>query len=176
MNRLGMMVDISHVSDDAFWDVLETSQAPIIASHSNCRALTNIGRNMTDEMIRALTKKRGVVHINFGCEFLSQASADASHWVNPHLKGPEKIPPASIADVIAHIDRVVELGGIDSVGIGSDYDGVECVPTGLSDVSGFPNLTRALLEHGYSAEDIRKIYGGNTLRVMREVEQFAATR
>ena len=176
MNRLGMMADVSHVSDEAFWDVLKNSQAPVVASHSDCRALTGIARNLTDEMIVALAKKGGVVHINFGCEFLSQASADASHWVHPELRGPENVPRASIADVVAHIDHVVKLAGIDSVGIGTDYDGVECVPIGLDDVSQFPNLTRALLEHGYSAEDVRKIYGGNTLRVMREVEQIAKAR
>jgi len=179
MNSLGMMVDVSHVSDEAFWDVLETSKAPVVATHSNCKAIANISRNMTDKMIRALGKKRGVVHINFGCEFLSQASADTSEWTNPvgmKGRGEKDIVPATIPDVIAHIDRVVELAGMDSVGIGTDYDGVGCVPVGLEDVSRFPNLTRALLEHGYSAGEIRKIYGGNTLRVMRDVEQAGGAR
>jgi len=174
-----MMVDVSHVSDEAFWDVLETSKAPVVATHSNCKAIANISRNMTDKMIRALGKKRGVVHINFGCEFLSQASADTSEWTNPvgmKGRGEKDIVPATIPDVIAHIDRVVELAGMDSVGIGTDYDGVGCVPVGLEDVSRFPNLTRALLEHGYSAGEIRKIYGGNTLRVMRDVEQAGGAR
>ncbi len=178
MNRLGMMVDVSHVSDDTFWDVIETSSAPVIASHSSCRALTNIARNMTDEMIVALAKKGGVVHINFGCEFLSKASADATPYLHPDRKDLDvkSIPRATLADVVAHIDHVVKLAGVDAVGIGTDYDGVECVPTSLDDVSKFPNLTRALLAKGYSADDIRKIYGGNTLRVMRQVEAAAGRR
>jgi membrane dipeptidase len=200
MNRAGMIVDISHVSDKTFWDALETSQAPVFASHSSCRAISNIPRNMTDEMITALGKKGGVVQINFGCEFLSQKSADAAERANlqAHFReleekykdNPEqlraafrafakesqdKVPPATLDDVVAHIDHVVKIAGVNAVGIGSDFDGVGCVPTGLDDVSKFPNLTRALLEHGYSAENIRKIYGGNTLRVMRAVEKAAHT-
>lgn len=170
MNRLGMMVDISHVSDKTFWDVLGASRAPVIASHSSCRAISSIPRNMTDEMIVALAKKGGVIQINFGCEFLSQKSADTSAYLNPKIPKGTKAVPATLADALAHIDRVVKIAGIDAVGIGSDFDGVDCVPTGLDDVSKFPNLTRALLEHGYTAGDIRKIYGGNTLRVMRAVE------
>ena len=198
MNRLGMLVDISHVSDKTFWDALETSKAPVFASHSSCRALSNIPRNMTDEMIVAMAKKGGVIQINFGCEFLSQKSADVSKRLNftaryraiqeKFKNNPEKeraaiqaltkeegskIPPATLDDVVAHIDHVVKIAGIDAVGIGSDFDGVTCVPTGLEDVSKFPNLTRALLEKGYSAADIRKIYGGNTLRVMAAVEKTA---
>ncbi len=157
MNRLGMMVDISHVADKTFWDALEVSKAPIFASHSSCRALANVPRNMTDEMIVALAKKGGVVQVNFYCEFLSQKS----------------VPPPTLTDVVAHIDHVVKIAGIRAVGIGSDFDGIECAPSGLEDVSKFPNLTRALLEKGYSAEDIRKIYGGNLLRVMRGVEAAA---
>ncbi len=182
MNRLGMMVDVSHVSDDTFWDVLETSSAPVFASHSSCRAISNIARNMSDKMIRALAAKGGIIDINFGCEFLSQASADASPYFNPRLAPPgpgepaPKMPPATLDDVVAHIDHVVKLAGIGAVGIGSDFDGVSCVPTGLEDNSRYPNLTRALLEHGYSPEDIRKIYGGNLLRVMRAVERVAHRR
>ncbi|MBI1791563.1 MAG: membrane dipeptidase [Acidobacteria bacterium] len=199
MNRLGMMVDISHVADKTFWDALEASAAPVFASHSSCRALSNIPRNMTDEMIRAVAKKGGVVQINFGCEFLSQKSADASPWSNPRLsakleegrsagKDPQqaraemkklmaemgvKMPRATLADAVAHIDHIVKIAGVDAAGIGSDFDGVQCVPEGLDDVSQFPNLTRALLQKGYRAEDIRKFYGGNLLRVMRAVEQTA---
>jgi membrane dipeptidase len=157
MNRLGMMVDISHVADKTFWDALEVSRTPLIASHSSCRALANVPRNMTDEMIVALAKKGGVVQINFNCGFLTTAK-------------PEH---ATLADVVAHIDHVKQIAGIGAVGIGSDFDGVECTPVGLEDVSKFPNLTRALLEKGYSAEDIRKIYGGNLLRVMRAAEATA---
>lgn len=190
MNRLGIMVDVSHVSDKTFWDVLEASKAPPIASHSSCRAISNIPRNMTDDMIRALARKGGVIQINFGCEFLSQASADASSWTNPEIAKrlrllPEaerrkaareidaKMPRAKLADVVAHIDHVVKLVGVDAVGIGSDFDGVTCTPEGLDDVSKFPALTRALVAKGYSAEDIAKIYGGNLLRVMQAAEKVA---
>jgi membrane dipeptidase len=166
MNRLGMMVDISHVADKTFWDALEVSKAPIFASHSDCRALTNVPRNMTDEMIVALAKKGGVVDVNFNCGFLSQKSADAE-------AKKETVPRATIADVVNHIDHIRKIAGIDAIGIGSDFDGVECVPEGLDDVSKYPNLTRALLEKGYTAEDIRKIYSGNFLRVMRAVEVAA---
>lgn len=188
MNRLGMMVDISHVADKTFWDVLEVSTAPPIASHSSCRALSNVKRNMTDDMIRALARKGGVVQINFGCEFLSQRSADAgarfqeksdsakSEAERSALRAVyrKKVPRATLDDVVAHIDHVVKLAGVDAAGIGSDFDGIECAPAGLDDVSKFPNLTRALLARGYSAADIQKIYGGNILRVMRAVEAEAA--
>lgn len=170
MNRLGIMVDISHVADKTFWDVLAVSKAPPIASHSSCRALSNVPRNMTDEMIVALAKKGGVIQINFDCEFLSQKSADSlkgQRGKNKHAL------PATLGDVVNQIDHVVQIAGIGAVGIGSDFDGVPCTPTGLEDVSKFPNLTRALLEKGYSSEDIRKIYGGNTLRLMRSVERAA---
>lgn len=165
MNRLGMMVDISHTSDKTFYDALETSQAPIIASHSACRALTNVPRNMTDDMIKALAKKGGVIQINVNCGFISQKSADA----------PKNAPVrATLADVVAHIDHARQIGGIDAVGIGTDFDGITCTPEGFDDVSKFPALTRALLEKGYSPADIKKIYGGNTLRLMRQVEKVAA--
>jgi len=157
MNRLGMLVDIAHVSDKTFWDVLEVSRAPIFSSHSSCRALCEDPRDMTDEMIRALAGKGGVIQINFNPGFLTK----------------RKSPPVNLADVVAHIDHAVKLVGVEAVGIGSDFDGIEQVPVGLEDVSKFPNLTRALLEKGYSASDIRKIYGGNTLRLMRAVEAAA---
>lgn len=176
MNRLGMMVDISHVSDKTFRDALAESRAPVFASHSSCRALSNIARNMSDEMIVAMAKKGGVIQINFGCEFLSQKSADTSTWTNPALKAVQPKPeivPATLADAVAHIRHVVRIAGIDAVGIGSDYDGVGCVPIGLEDNSKFPALTRALLENGFAAADIRKIYGENMLRVMRAAEQTA---
>ena len=188
MNRLGMIVDISHVADKTFWDALEVSSAPIFASHSSCRALTNARRNMTDEMIVALAKKGGVVQVNFSCGFISQKSADADKMfeAKPHAKLDEKdpaaiadymkeyqkeVPAATLADVVAHIDHIVKIAGIDAVGIGSDFDGITCAPQGLEDVSKFPNLTKALKEKGYSDADIRKIYGENTLRLMRAVEK-----
>lgn len=175
MNRLGMMVDISHVSDETFWDVLEASQAPVLATHSSCRAISGIARNMSDEMILAMAKRGGLISINFGCEFLSKESADGSPYFNPALRGKEgvHIPPTTLARLVEHIDHAVQLAGVDAVGIGSDFDGVDCTPTGLEDVSKFPVLTRALLGRGYSAEDIDKIYGGNLLRVMRAVEDMA---
>ena len=180
MNRLGMMVDISHVADKTFWGALEVSSAPIFASHSSCRALSNVPRNMTDEMIVALAKKGGVVQVNFFCEFLSQKSADAGKLFTMSETDPvamakyqKNVPPATLADVVAHIDHIVKIAGINTVGIGSDFDGIPCAPQGLEDVAKFPNLTRALLEKGYTADDIRKIYGGNTLRVMRAVEAAA---
>jgi len=201
MNRLAMMVDVSHVSDKTFWDVLETSRAPVVASHSSCRALSNIARNMSDDMIVAMAKKGGVIQINLGCEFLSQASADASPWFNRRLaveirrraaretKDPKaraelekkleremerKLPRATLGDAVAHIEHVIRIAGIDAVGIGSDFDGVTCTPAGLEDVSKFPNLVRALLERGRTAAEVHKILGGNTLRVMRDVERTAA--
>lgn len=158
MNRLGMIVDISHVSDQTFWDVLETSSAPVFASHSSCRALANVRRNMTDEMIAALAKEDGVIQINFSCEFLTGRK------------------DAALSDVVAHIDHVKKLAGVRAIGIGSDFDGIPRAPTGLEDVSKFPNLTRALLERGYTAGEIRQIYGGNTLRLMRAVERAARIR
>jgi membrane dipeptidase len=172
MNRLGMMVDISHVSDKTFQDVIAFSKAPPIASHSSCRALSNVPRNMTDDMIVALAKKGGVVQINFNCTFLSQKSADdyAAQIKRGVKDSARKAIPATLADVVDHIDHVVKLAGIGAVGIGSDFDGVTCTPTGLEDVSKFPALTRALLEKGYTPDDIRKLYGGNTLRLMRAVE------
>jgi len=186
MNRLGMMVDISHVADKTFWDALETSSAPPFASHSSCRALSNVPRDMTDEMIVALAKKGGVVQVNFSCDFLSQKTADADKEVsakiaaaraenNPALieEYRKSIPRATLADVVAHIDHIVKIAGVNAAGIGSDFDGVSCTPEGLDDVAKFPNLTRALLEKGYSAEDIRKIYGGNFLRVMHATEAEA---
>jgi membrane dipeptidase len=173
MNRLGMMVDISHVSDKTFYDVIDASKAPVIASHSSCRAISNVPRNMTDAMIVALAKKGGVIHINFNCEFLSQKTAD-SERKKPASEHDKNVVPATLADVVEHIKHVVKLAGVDAVGIGSDFDGVKCTPTGLEDVSKFPNLTRALLEEGYSPTDIRKMYGGNTLRVMRAVERARA--
>lgn len=192
MNRLGMLVDVSHVADKTFRDVLETSAAPVFASHSSCRALCNVPRNMTDEMIVAMARKGGVIQINFSCGFLSQKTADAERsarvyerWSEIEKKygaDPERllaetkkltaemrgrVPRATLADVVAHIDHAVKIAGVDHVGIGSDFDGIECAPEGLDDVSKFPNLTRALLEKGYTAADIRKIYGENTLRLMR---------
>jgi len=198
MNRLGMMVDISHVADKTFWDALEVSKAPIFASHSSSRAITNHARNMTDEMIVALARKGGVVQVNFYCGFISQKFRDndaadqraldarlAKENPGKTLSEPDLqvlteklrkemgLTRATLSDVVAHIDHIRKIAGIDAIGIGGDFDGVSCTPEGLDDVSKYPSLTRALLEKGYSAEDIRKIYGGNFLRVMRAVEAAA---
>jgi membrane dipeptidase len=173
MNRLGIMVDIAHVSDKTFWDVLAASKAPILSSHSGARAVSNIPRNMTDEMIQAVSAKGGLVSVNFGCEFLSQKSADTSPWINTSLPKDAKCQQASIDDVVAQIDHIKRIAGIDAIGLGTDFDGVECVPQGLSDSSQWPNLTRKLLEKGYTPPEIRKVYGENMLRFMRAVEQSA---
>ena len=198
MNRLGMMVDISHTADKTFYDALEVTTAPLIASHSSCRAISPHTRNMTDDMIKALAKNGGVIQISFGCDFLSERyytygkehAGDMQTMMatlrkidDPKERGEAiakmraeaaaKNPPATLADVVAHIDHAVKVGGIDHVGIGTDFDGVGCVPPDLASYAMFPNLTRALLEKGYSAEDIKKIYGGNLLRVMRAVEKRA---
>jgi membrane dipeptidase len=161
MNRLGMMVDIAHVSDKTFWDALQASQAPIFSSHSSCRAIADVPRNMTDQMIEALGRKGGVIQINFSCGFLKKGA------------GSEGAPRATLTDVVAHINHAVQIAGVDAVGLGSDFDGITCAPEGLDSVEKWPNLTRALLEEGYTAEEIRKIYGENTLRVMAAVEQTA---
>jgi len=199
MNRLGMIVDISHVADKTFWDALETSKAPIFASHSSCRAISPVPRNMTDDMIQALAKKGGVVQINFSCEFLnpdvakaSSATADKVRAIRDKLipkyaNDPDGLrkamqearqqvgvapgPRATLADVVKHINHVVAIAGVDAVGLGSDFDGIGCAPVDLDSVDKWPNLTRALLEEGYTAAEIRKIYGENTLRVMEAVEK-----
>jgi membrane dipeptidase len=198
MNRLGMMVDISHTADATFYDAIATTTAPLIASHSSCRAVSSNTRNMTDDMIRALAKNGGTMQINFDCGYLSQRYDEAAKPImaESRVKMAEfrkiedpaqreaameawfqeraaQLPPATLADVVANIDHAVQVGGIDHVGIGTDFDGVGCVPAELSSYDKFPALTRALLEKGYSAEDIKKIYGGNLLRVMRAVEQRA---
>src|SRR5690242_3908882 len=147
MNRLGMMVDISHVADKTFWDALDVSTAPIFASHSSCRALSSAGRNMTDDMIRALARKGGVIDINFSCGFLSQKAADAERDIIPKLLAARNaedpglaaeyrrsVPRATLADVVEHIDHVVKIAGVDAVGLGSDFDGIMCTPEGLDDV------------------------------------------
>ena len=201
MNRLGMMVDISHVADTTFWAALETSRAPIFASHSSCRAISPAPRNMTDEMIVALAKKGGVVQINFSCDFLSPEAFHANEAIADKVRairdslipkyqndpnglrdamrearqkvGAGDAPRATLADVVKHIDHVVAIAGVDAVGLGSDFDGIGCAPVGLDSVDKWPNLTRALLEEGYTAAEIRKIYGENLLRVMEAVERVA---
>jgi len=202
MNRMGMMVDISHVSDKTFFDALATSSAPVIASHSSCRALANVPRNMTDDMLRALAKNGGVVHINYYEGFLDpgfearfdalkaeQAREDEIEARSPKFGdrsqvGPEirrvdaqrtaKMGRIPLSRLIDHFEHAVKVAGIDHVGLGSDFDGAnDQFPQGMEDISKIPNLVEALIQRGFSDEDILKILGGNTLRVMREVDQAA---
>jgi len=192
MNSIGMMVDISHVSDKTFYDALEVTTKPVIASHSSCRSISDVPRNMTDDMLRALARNGGVVGVNFAASFLNQQDADvlkkaisSENAMQTSLtgaaldqfagkeyfdgKGEIKVGNATVADAAACIDHVVKIAGIDHVGIGSDFDGIGLVPHGLEDVSKLPNLTAELLQRGYSEDDIRKIMGGNFLRVIKEV-------
>jgi membrane dipeptidase len=199
MNRLGMMVDISHVSDKTFYGALEVSKAPIIASHSSCRALCDVPRNMTDQMMRDLAAKGGVVQINYHVGFLGQEFRDAEK-TNPELnkaiaeevqkrcgdneacqllEGDRltrkyveqgKLPRVDWTKIIEHIDHAVKVAGVDHVGLGSDFDGAN-MPYGMEDATKLPKITDALLKKGYSEGDVKKILGENTLRVMTEVER-----
>jgi membrane dipeptidase len=192
MNKIGMMIDISHVSDAAFYKVLSLTKAPVIASHSSLRAFVpGFERNMDDKMIQALAKNGGVIQINFGSSFvISQAnqwglqfkaaakaagkSQDDEAYRAEYLQK-HPYPFANVETVLKHIDHVVKLVGIDHVGIGSDFDGVgDSLPDGLKDVSMYPNLIEGLLKRGYSEADIVKIMSGNLLRVWRQVEAVAA--
>lgn len=190
MNNIGMMIDISHVSDDAFYQAVEISKVPLIASHSSLRSYTpGFERNMDDSMIKALAKNGGVVQINFGSSFVTMMAnqygalrkAAAKHAGVPDddafelaFRQQHPYPFATLDTVLDHIDHVVKLVGIDYVGIGSDYDGVgDSLPIGLKDVASYPNLINGLLQRGYSNTDIEKILSGNLLRVWREVEQYA---
>jgi membrane dipeptidase len=199
MNRLGMLVDISHVSDKTFYDAIATSKAPLIASHSSARALTNHPRNMTDDMLRAIAKNGGVVQVNFYSAFVDEnyrkaAEAqrndrDAAVKANSEqLKAAgktvtyldsdrierewaAKIPRPPLSSLIDHIDHIAKVAGIDHVGLGSDFDGVSgATPQGIDSAADLPKITQALLDRSYSADDIRKILGGNILRVFREAE------
>ena len=190
MNRIGMIVDVSHVSDKTFYDTLAVTTKPVIASHSSCRGLSNVPRNMTDDMLRALAKNGGVVGINFAEGFLNPKDAELlmaaveSMSAEPSLTGKAlddyaadelhrdmKPKPtfATISDAVGHIDHAVTVAGIDHVGIGSDFDGMSSPPKGLEDISKMPALKAALKTQGYSDEDLKKIFGGNALRVLREV-------
>jgi membrane dipeptidase len=208
MNRLGMIVDISHVSDKTYNRTLNISRAPVIASHSGARALCDAPRNMTDDMLRAITlyggpdSKGGVVMVNFYSGYISQKYRDAQRAVEPaidrakaDLKAKnqaagratpqsdldklerqmlDRIPRPPLSDLIDHIDHIAKVAGIDHVGLGSDFDGIDGqLPAGLDSAADLPKITAALIDRGYSADDCRKILGGNLLRVFREVEQTA---
>lgn len=195
MNRVGIMVDVSHITDSAFYDVMRVTRAPVIASHSSCRHFTpDWERNMSDELIQALAKNGGVIQINFGSAFLRSEYRERGREIRRELldylkaQGWERNDEharayledyykthhlGTVADVADHIDHVVKLVGIDHVGLGSDFDGVLFLPEGLSDVSMYPNLIHELLERGYRESDIKKICSDNILRVMSDVERVA---
>lgn len=169
MNRLGMMVDISHVGDETFQDVIETTEAPVIASHSSCRALTNVPRNMTDDMLRALAKNGGVIMINFYNGFIN------TEYAKPGDPVPTKSAQTATMDMLmAHFEHAIKVAGIGHVGIGSDFDGVDgLLPPGMEDVSKLPTITYELLKRGHSEADVKKVLGENLLRVMTENERVA---
>jgi len=201
MNRLGVIVDISHVSDKTFYDALETSKAPLFASHSSCRAICDAPRNMTDQMMKDLAAKGGVVQINYHVGFLSQEFRDAEK-VNPEInkaisaevtkrcgenegcqlmEGDRitreyveqgKLPRVDFSKIIEHIDHAVKVAGVEHVGLGSDFDGAN-MPYGMEDATKLPKITEALLKKGYSEGEVKKILGENTLRIMTEVERVS---
>jgi membrane dipeptidase len=202
MNRLGMLVDISHVADKTFYDAIAISKAPVIASHSSARALTNHPRNMTDEMLRAIAKNGGVVQVNFYNAFIDENYRKAAEAQAKDLDAAvqalkdkmktdgkavsyieedrverewaAKIPRPPLSALIDHIDHIAKVAGIDHVGLGSDFDGVSgATPAGIDSAADLPKITQALLDRGYSAGDIRKILGGNILRVFREAERVS---
>lgn len=193
MNKVGMLIDVSHISDDAFYQVMDLSKVPVIASHSSLRKYTpGFERNMDDDMLLALKKNGGVIQINFGSSFVTgqangwykqrdaakeQVEAEGKKVTdfNAAFRAKNPFPFASLEQVLDHIDHVVELIGIEHVGIGSDYDGVgDSLPVGLKDVSTYPNLVQGLLDRGYSDKDIKLILGENLLRVWRQAEQYAS--
>jgi len=202
MNRLGMMVDISHVADKTFYDAIATTKAPVIASHSSARALVNAPRDMTDDMLLAVAKNGGVVQVNFFNAFIDEdfrKAADAQrkdekaavqaytdklkaegkpvNYVDLDRIDREwlaKIPRPPLKSLIDHIDHIAKVAGVDHVGLGSDFDGVSgATPQGIDSAADLPKITQALLDRGYSAGDIKKILGGNLLRVFGEVERVS---
>jgi membrane dipeptidase len=202
MNRLGMLVDISHVADKTFWDAIATTKAPLIASHSSARALTNHPRNMTDDMLRAVAKNGGVVQVNFYNAFIDEnyrKAADAQKdareaavtaYIDRRKAAGQsvtyiemdrierewaaKIPRPPLKSLIDHIDHIAKITGVDHVGLGSDFDGVSgATPEGIDSAADLPRITQALLDRGHSADDIHKILGGNLLRVFREAERVS---
>ena len=199
MNRLGMMVDVSHVSDKTFWDIVGTSTKPVIATHSNCRAITNAARNLTDEQIQAIAKTGGVVCVVFYPGFVEPGWTERKNRLDQEIaplvreagrdaegrgsfrriardrvrerEYARRLSMPGVERVVDHIDHIVKLVGVEHVGVGSDFDGIQATPAGLSSVADLPNLTAELLRRGYGEEDVAKILGGNILRVMEEVER-----
>jgi membrane dipeptidase len=202
MNRLGMLVDISHVSDKTFWDTIAVTKAPVIASHSSARALTNHARNMTDDMLRAVAKNGGVVDVNFYSAFVDEDYRKATEAqakdreaaqkaytdkLKAEGKTPNyldldridrewsaKLPHPPLSSLVDHIDHIAKVAGVDHVGLGSDFDGVGgATPQGVDSAADLPKITQALLDRGYSAGDIHKILGGNVLRVFADAERVS---
>ncbi len=199
MNRLGMLVDVSHVSDETMGDALDVSKAPIIASHSSARALSNVPRNIPDDLLRRIAKNDGVVQVNFYSYFLDSATvgpqgeardkrlkAEQDSLNEKYKNDPERLaeegdkleaanplPPLPLSKLIDHIDYIVKIAGIDHVGLGADFDGAMDFPEGAQDVSMLPNITYELLKRGYSEKDVRKILGENFLRVFAEAEHVS---
>jgi membrane dipeptidase len=196
MNRLGMFVDISHVSDSTFWDAIKASSVPVIASHSSSRALSPHRRNMSDDMLRAVAKNGGVVNVNFYPSFIDSAYANATHratdpiwaWRDSMAAKPgadtaaltaeankraqaalDAVPRPALSVLLDHFDHIAKVAGVDHVGIGSDFDGIEVAPQQMEDVTMLPRIAQGLLDRGYSENDIKKILGGNMMRVMRIV-------
>ncbi len=207
MNRLGMMVDVSHVADATLAHVLEATRAPVIASHSSARALTDTPRNLSDEQLRAIAASGGVVMVNFYPPFISEAwrkgwlaknparDAHRAAMAAPYRERGEPVPysvamvadrafyaehmsaalpPAPLSALIDHIDHVARIAGIDHVGLGSDFDGIQFLPEGMSSAADLPKITEALVQRGYTAEQLRKLLGGNLLRVFAEVQRAAS--
>jgi membrane dipeptidase len=194
MNRLGMMVDVSHVSDKTFWDIVNTSTKPVVATHSACRAIADVPRNLTDDMIRALANTGGVVNVIFYPEHIEPGWSELKKRVDVEIaplvqqasesepgdavqkkmardrvrqrEYAQRLPPVYVSRIVDHIDRIVKLVGVDHVGIGSDFDGVQATAADLATIADLPNLTKELLRRGYSESDVDKILGGNMLRVM----------
>jgi membrane dipeptidase len=199
MNRLGMMIDVSHVSDPTFWDIVKTSTAPVVATHSACRAIADVPRNLTDDMIRALAKTGGVVNVIFYPEHLEPGWSQKKKQVDVEIatmvqeastaepgdavhkkiardrvrqrEYMQRLPPVKVARIVDHIDHIVKLVGVDHVGLGSDFDGVQITTADLATVADLPNLTKELLRRGYTESDVSKILGGNMLRVMEQVQR-----
>jgi membrane dipeptidase len=194
MNRLGMMIDVSHVSDKTFWDIVNTSTKPVVATHSACRAIANVPRNLTDDMIRALAHTGGVVNVIFYPEHIEPGWSELKKRVDVEIapmvqaasanepggavqkklardrvrsrEFAKRLPPVYVSRIVDHIDHIVKLVGVDHVGIGSDFDGVQSTAADLATIADLPNLTKELLRRGYSPSDVEKILGGNMLRVM----------
>ena len=189
MQRLGMVVDISHVSDPLFWDVIRYVKRPVLASHSSARALTNVPRNMSDAMLKAVARNGGAVCVNYNPGFLDETYAKAEQALSAAVgrrglsaeaawlvvkKESAQLPKVPLARLIDHIDHIAKVAGVDHVCLGSDFDGITATPAGMEDASKLPALTSELRKRGYGPAEVEKILGGNTLRVLEENEQGAA--